>query len=329
MDQGRRLVVGFTDDEETKFQGPLPVIVFGDHTREVKFIDFDFAVGADGTVLLRPDSRIEPRFFYYWLQNVTLHQLGYSRHSKLLAEKTIRFPVSLDEQRLLVTEIEALNSRAQELRDLTVSLAEDTGRAVAAEYARITRDAPIRRFGEVARLARRQVTISSDKSYLELGIRSFGKGTFHKPALTGRQLGGKRIFKIKSRDLVFMNVFAWEGAIAVAKPEDEGRVGSHRFMAHEVDTTQATPEYLCHYFLSEYGLEKIRAASPGSAGRNRTLGIKKLLAIPVPAPPVEAQICFSELCALQEGLCLLQTAVETDLTAFTPALIARIFNRNL
>ena len=57
--------------------------------------------------------------------------------------------------------------------------------------------------------------------------------------------------------------------------------------------------------------------------------LKNYLLSPGPAPPVEAQICFSELCALQEGLCLLQTAVETDLTAFTPALIARIFNRNL
>src|SRR2546425_13176119 len=62
VDQGQKLVVGFTDNENAKFQGPLPIIVFGDHTREVKFVDFDFAVGADGTVLLRPDSAIEPRF---------------------------------------------------------------------------------------------------------------------------------------------------------------------------------------------------------------------------------------------------------------------------
>jgi hypothetical protein len=59
-----------------------------------------------------------------------------------------------------------------------------------------------------------------DKSYAELGIRSFGNGTFQKPAITGLELGNKRIFKIEPWDLVFNNVFAWEGAIAVARAED-------------------------------------------------------------------------------------------------------------
>ena len=54
VDQGQMEVVAYTDRVENKFQGPYPVIVFGDHTRNVKLLDFEFSVGADGVVLLRP-----------------------------------------------------------------------------------------------------------------------------------------------------------------------------------------------------------------------------------------------------------------------------------
>lgn len=83
---------------------------------------------------------------------------------------------------------------------------------------------------------------------------------------------------------MFSNVFAWEGAIAVAKPEDEDRCGSHRFISCVCRDERISPEFLCCYFLSRPGLAKIRAASPGAAGRNRTLGVRKLEAMEVPVP---------------------------------------------
>ena len=120
-----------------------------------------------------------------------------------------------------------------------------------------------------------------------------------------------------------MNVFAWEGAIAVAKPDEKDRIGSHRFMTQEVHPEHATPEFLCYHFLTDRGLEQIRAASPGSAGRNRTLGIKKLHATPVPTPSIEAQRRFSTLCAIREQLRRLQIETEAELATFTPAILAK------
>lgn len=128
-----------------------------------------------------------------------------------------------------------------------------------------------------------------------MGIRSFGKGTFKKPVLTGEQIGNKRIYRIHEGDLVFNNVFAWEKAIAVTKKEDHGHVGSHRFITYVPHENIATSEFLCHHFLGERGIEDIRAASPGSAGRNRTLGLKKLDKIKVPVPDYDEQARFAEL----------------------------------
>jgi type I restriction enzyme S subunit len=118
VDQGQALICGYTDDLTRNFQGPLPVIVFGDHTRNVKFVDFDFAVGADGTVLLHTCDRIEPSFFYHWLRAVELHNLGYSRHFKLLGETTVRYPPDRAEQRRIVSRLGALAAKHAELRRL-------------------------------------------------------------------------------------------------------------------------------------------------------------------------------------------------------------------
>lgn len=149
---------------------------------------------------------------------------------------------------------------------------------------------PLAALADVAPIVRRAVDIQPELAYPELGIRSFGKGTFHKPALTGADAGTKRLFKIEPGDLVFSNVFAWEGAIAVATPEDGGRYGSHRFMTCVVDSARACAEYLKLYLTaSEDGKEQVRQASPGGAGRNRTLGVEKLGQIKVPLPPIDVQ----------------------------------------
>jgi type I restriction enzyme, S subunit len=145
------------------------------------------------------------------------------------------------------------------------------------------------KLSEIAPITRRPIEVDASASYPELGIRSFGKGTFHKPALNGMSVGTKRLFRIEPGDLVFSNVFAWEGAVAVATNDDAERYGSHRFIACTVDETRADARYLCHYLLSPAGILKLQAASPGGAGRNRTLGLSKLGEIEIPLPPIADQ----------------------------------------
>ncbi len=145
------------------------------------------------------------------------------------------------------------------------------------------------RVGDIVTLQRRQVIVDPGGRYEEIGVRSFGRGIFHKDPVLGVELGKKRVFEIRPGDLVISNVFAWEGAIAVAGRRESGRIGSHRFMTFQVDASRATASYLRYYFLSDPGLELIRAASPGSAGRNRTLGIKAFESIEIPLPDVKQQ----------------------------------------
>lgn len=138
--------------------------------------------------------------------------------------------------------------------------------------------------GTVAELQRRPVTVTSGNQYKQIGVRSFGRGIFHKEAVTADELGAKRVFEIHPGELVLSNVFAWEGAIALSGPTEAGMIGSHRFMTYAPIAEQADMGYLRYFFLSEDGLSLIQKASPGAAGRNRTLGIKSFEKTPVPLP---------------------------------------------
>ncbi len=145
---------------------------------------------------------------------------------------------------------------------------------------------------EVLRLHRRTVEVEPTRTYAEIGVRSFGRGLFHKDAIDGVSLGAKRVFEIDPGDLVVSNVFAWEGAVAVASEGEKGMIGSHRFMTWRPMSGEAGADFIAHYLLSDHGLEQLRRASPGSAGRNRTLGIAAFenLRIPLPGRDEELRI---------------------------------------
>lgn len=148
---------------------------------------------------------------------------------------------------------------------------------------------PRRPMAEVAPLVRRPVTVDVGATYREIGIRSFAKGVFHKAPTTGLEIGDKRVFAIAPGDLLFNIVFAWEGAVAVASAAETGTIGSHRFLTCVSNPQLAVAQFLFWWFSRGEGREQLLRASPGGAGRNRTLGVDKLAAIQVPIPPIAEQ----------------------------------------
>lgn len=253
---------------------------------------------------------------------------GAGRNRTLGVEKMgqIRVPLPpLAEQQAIVARLDALAEKTRQVEAHLEAVERDAEHLLALRFRDVIADAPLRPMAEVAPLIRREVSIDLDGSYPELGIRSFGKGTFHKPPLSGNEVGTKRLYRIEPGDLLFSNVFAWEGAIAIAQPTDAGRFGSHRFITCRVDPEVTSPEFLRYYFLTDAGLEKIGEASPGGAGRNRTLGLEKLMAIEVPIPPLAVQQTFERLQADVAALKAKHAAIRQANAALLPATLERIF----
>lgn len=114
IDQGQSFIAGYTD-EIVPYENELPVIVFGDHTRIFKFVDFPFVAGADGTQILVPNRKLfEPIFLYYAFLTFDIPNRGYNRHFNLLREKIVPLP-PLPEQRAIAHVLRSV----QEAREKT------------------------------------------------------------------------------------------------------------------------------------------------------------------------------------------------------------------
>ena len=92
VDQGQDFIAGYINDPERAYEEELPVIVFGDHTCTLKYVDFHFAVGADGTQLIRPTKDFDIRYLYYALRDLSLEHFGYQRHFKYLKTSKVFCP---------------------------------------------------------------------------------------------------------------------------------------------------------------------------------------------------------------------------------------------
>ena len=94
IDQSRNYIAGYTDDFDCRIELDVPAIIFGDHTRILKYITFPFAKGADGTQLVVSNDleRMPQSLFYNSLQNVDLSNYSYARHFKYLKEEEIILP---------------------------------------------------------------------------------------------------------------------------------------------------------------------------------------------------------------------------------------------
>jgi len=114
IDQGCSFIGGYTDKEELEICCDSPVIVFGDHTKIIKYVDFRFVVGGDGVKVLKPFNVFSPKLFYYFLQAVEIPEKGYARHYQFLEKAAVPLP-PFPEQHRIVEEIERRFSVADEI----------------------------------------------------------------------------------------------------------------------------------------------------------------------------------------------------------------------
>jgi type I restriction enzyme S subunit len=109
IDQGKEFIIGYTNSVEKKYSNEDNCIIFGDHTRQIKYIDFDFVIGADGTKILKEKDKntYDLKFLYFQFLSKKIESLGYSRHFKLVKEMFFAIP-PLPEQKRIVSKLDLL-----------------------------------------------------------------------------------------------------------------------------------------------------------------------------------------------------------------------------
>lgn len=141
----------------------------------------------------------------------------------------------------------------------------------------------------------RPVQVSPNQRYTQIGIRSHGRGLFIKEAIEGWKLGDKRVFHVEANCLVLNIVFAWEQAVGTTDKSHSGLIASHRFPMYRPRKGVCDIEFLRYLFLTPHGKHLLGLASPGGAGRNKTLGQKEFERLAVVLPPLSEQKKIAEI----------------------------------
>jgi type I restriction enzyme S subunit len=173
------------------------------------------------------------------------------------------------------------------------------------------------------------VKVEEAKEYTQIGIRSHGKGLFLKKPVTGKELGSKRVFWVRENVFIPNIVFAWEHAVAKTTNKESGTIASHRFPMYEASEGLLDIDYFTRYFLTPRGKYLLGVASPGGAGRNKTLGQTNFAELKIPVPDIEEQEKISAfLGSIDLWLNNLQQQ-KTVLEDYKHAMMQNIFTRKI
>ena len=125
IDQGQDFIGGYTEDTKKIVNCNLPVIVFGDHTKSIKFVDCEFAAGADGIKVLEPNPNLNQKWLYYFMQAIQLPDKNYARHYQYLEKAVMNIP-PFTEQKRIVAKLESIFAQIDAVKEQLEMLVSQT-----------------------------------------------------------------------------------------------------------------------------------------------------------------------------------------------------------
>lgn len=332
VDQGKALVTGYTDDPAALCKAPLPVVVFGDHTRCLKFIDFPFGMGADGVKVLRPKVELNTKFLYHYLRQLKLPDGGYDRHFKYLKREVVPIP-PLPEQR----RIAAILDQAETLRTQR--------RAALAQLDSLTQSIFLDMFGDSRTNPKLWPTEGVD-SVCELIVDCVNRTapivdepTPYKMIRTTNVKAGKvdlssvryvtaATFKVWNRRAtptigdVLLTREAPLGEAGILVTNDSVFLGQ-RLMLYRPSQTRLTAEYLLHSFLSPFLQDQFERHGSGSTVKHLSLPACRAFVLRI--PPLPLQQTFATRIQAIEALKATHRSALTALDALFASLQQRAF----
>jgi type I restriction enzyme, S subunit len=265
--------------------------------------------------ILRPKKNVDGRFlsltlthprisydFYRYANGITRFGLTTETYSK------VKIPLPpLPEQKAIA----ALLATWDEAIEKTERLIQANERQKLGElHSRISSQKANSTIGAFAKPVVRKVD-KPEESYVAVGIRSHFKGTFQRLVEDPRTVNMDSLYRVKENDLILNITFAWEGAIALVKKEDEECYVSHRFPTYEIKRSKAEPCFIRQLIMSSRMKYDLSNISPGGAGRNRVLNKKDFLKMPIWLPDLETQKNIGEyLGAIDKEIDLLKQLAE-------------------
>lgn len=300
VDQGKLLIAGYADDESRICGNGKPAIVFGDHTRCVKYIDFPFCMGADGVKVLRPKIDADLKYLYHFLKQLNLPDAGYDRHFKYLKRTTIVFPL-LPEQRRIATILDQADALRAKRREAL------------AQLDKLTQSIFIEMFGdpvtnpkgwEIVKIGNLLESATYGTSEKSSDIGEFIVLRMNNITRTGEiELDNIKYMDLKSND--FERYLLKAGDVIFNRTNSPELVGKTAIFRHTQPMAYAgylirlrttggnNPEYLAAFLNTKYAKQKLRMMCKSIIGM-ANINAKEIQSIEIAKPPLNLQNIFAE-----------------------------------
>lgn len=290
VDQGQTLISGYTDDESLAVPGG-PYIVFGDHTRIVKWVDFTFAPGADGTKVLSATEGVDPRYLLHALSALRVPSRGYNRHWTGL--RNMRIPLPPSEVQLEIVRVLDLFQALE--AELEAELAARRRQyAYYREALLVTRLDGVQKslMGEVGEFIRGRRFTKDD--LVEDGIPSIHYGEIY----THYGVAADSVISHVREELAGQLRYAQPGDVVIASVgetvEDVAKAVAwlgHEAVAIHDDTflfrSEVVPKFVAYYLQTdEFHSQKNKHVARGKVKRLSGDGLARIM---IPVPPIEEQ----------------------------------------
>jgi type I restriction enzyme S subunit len=292
VDQGQELIGGFTNDQHLVRDFQTPVIVFGDHTRCVKYVDFPFASGADGTKILVPKKGVDPRYAYFQLLSIELPTKGYARHFGELSKHSFVLP-PLQEQKRIVALLDAATARVTELTacyEQARTHANDLFSSALRDALESNPDWPVKTLGDISEISYGYTESAKSEAvgpkFLRItDIKDRGVNWDDVPYCPIDEVQLNR-HRLKDGDIVFARTGATTGKSFLVTSPPLAVCASY-LIRLRIDKKLILPDFLNLNFQTNGYWKQVNEGMSGAAqgGFNAT----KLGALEVPVPPLEEQ----------------------------------------
>ena len=340
ISQEDELISGYWDSEDDIFKVNSPVVIFGDHTRVLKYVDFDFVLGADGVKILQPKEFLDAKYFLYFLKNTNIKSLGYARHYRLLKELEILLP-PLEEQKRIVkildekfAQLETVKANAktnfQNAKDLFQS-------QLTKAFSNSTWEK--KRLGDCGTFKNGMNFASTDTGYT---IRSLGVGDFknlyqiddtEQLSEISLKAAPSEDYLLKDEDIVFVRSNGNKelvGRCLLVYPKNIPTTYSGFCIRFRKDHDELDADFLLHYMKAESS----RKILNGKEGANISNLNQKILGdFEVPVPPLsEQKRIVEQLDSLSEKVRSLEEIYTKQLAncdELKQAFLAKAFNGEL
>lgn len=298
LDQGQEFIAGYTTTDNA-YSGRLPVVLFGDHTRTFKYVDFPFALGADGVKVLAPQEGFEASFLYYYLRNADIPSAGYSRHFKFLRELSVCKP-PLTEQRRIVS----ILNRAAKIERLRTQAQKRLREFIPALFIKMFGDPvenpmkwPKQKLGEIC-LKTEQYNPgkhpTQEFQYVDIsGIDNVSKKINRFRLILGAEAPSRARKRIRTSDVLVSSVRPNLNAAAIVPDHLDGGIASTGFCVLRANRKILDPTYLFLQVCSTYFINTMISKARGA--NYPAVSDKDVRDTLIPLPPLHIQNCFADI----------------------------------